>query len=586
MTSKEIRKKYLEFFKSKGHAIIPSASLIPENDPTVLFTTAGMHPLVPFLMGESHPDGKRLTSCQKCIRTGDIDDVGDRWHLTFFEMLGNWSLGDYFKKESITWSWEFLTDSKWLALEKDKISVTVFVGDETVLKDEETYHIWRDIMGIPEERIYYFGKKENWWGPAGKTGPCGPDTEIFYDTGLLACGPECNPSCGCGKYVEIWNNVFMEFNKQVDGAFTKLDQKNVDTGMGLERITAVMNGKQEAYETDLFLPIMNKIKELAQAQNDTSMEIIADHLRAATFIMMDGISPSNMDQGYILRRLIRRAIREGKKLGIENDFCGDVAKVIIDEYKDVYEELDLKRSEIVMELTQEEEKFRKTLNNGLRKFNEYLQTEVRNGIFSCKAAFDLYQSYGFPIEMTKEEALKQDLKVDESGFCERLNDHQKKSQEASKGKFAGGLADASEMSKKYHTTTHILHSSLRRILGDHVQQKGSNINDQRLRFDFTHPSKLTPEQIKQVEDLVNETINRNLSINCKEMSVDNAKSHGAIGLFTSKYGNRVKVYEVGNFSKEICGGPHVLNTSELGHFVIKKEESSSSGVRRIKAVLE
>lgn len=585
MSGHKIRRKFLRFFKSKNHAIIPSAPLIPENDPTVLFTTAGMHPLVPFFMEEVHPAGQRLANCQKCIRTGDIEEVGDRWHLTFLEMLGNWSLGDYFKREAIEYSWEFLTHKDWLNIDPARLSVSIYKGDDQVPRDEEAFKIWVSI-GMPEERIYYFGREENWWGPPGKTGPCGPDTEIFYDIGVPACSPTCDPSCSCGKYVEIWNNVFMQYKKLEDGSLEPLKEKNVDTGMGLERIAAVLQGAQDVYETDLFVPIMNKIKELVKHEHDTSMEIIADHLRAATFMIADGVSPSNLDQGYVLRRLIRRAIRHGKQLGIEQDFCGDVAKVIIDEYHDFYKELQNKKSEIVVELVNEEEKFRKTLNKGLKIYEDYKKSDVKNNIFSGQAAFDLYQSYGFPLEMTAEEAKKQGVEVDEKDFYTRLKKHQELSKESAKGKFSGGLADASEQSKKFHTATHLLHQALRMVLGDHVKQKGSNINDKRLRFDFSHTDKMTKEQIKKTEDLINEQIKKGLEMQCEEVSLQKAHKEGAIGLFGDKYGDKVKVYSVQDFSKEICGGPHVKNTNELGVFKIKKEESSSAGVRRIKAVLE
>jgi len=585
MTSHDIRKKFLKFFKNKNHAILPSAPLIPENDPTVLFTTAGMHPLVPFLMGEPHPAGDRLANCQKCIRTGDIESVGDKWHMTFFEMLGNWSLGDYFKKEAITWSYEFLTHKDWLHIDPQRLHVSVFAGDKDVPKDIESFKLWLSV-GIPEERIYYFGRKQNWWAPPGETGPCGPDTEIYYDTGIPSCGPGCNPDCDCGKYVEIWNNVFMQYKKTCEGKYELLKNKNVDTGMGLERITAVMQGVNEVYATDLFIPIMNKIKSLATKPYDTSMEIIADHLRAATFIIADGISPSNLDQGYVLRRLIRRAIRHGKRLGIEQDFCGDIAKIIIDEYKNDYPELQQNKSEIVMELVKEEEKFKKTLNRGLKKLNEIIQKNITSKVIPGNEAFDLYQSYGFPLEMTIEEAQKEGLHVQANDFDKMLKQHQQLSKDATKGKFSGGLADASEKSKQYHTATHLLHQALRLVLGEHVKQKGSNINEQRLRFDFTHPEKMTSEQLKQAEKLVNEVIQEKIAVKCDEMSIEKAFKEKAIGLFAHKYGNRVKVYTIGSFSKEICGGPHVINTGSMGHFKILKEESSSAGVRRIKAILE
>jgi alanyl-tRNA synthetase len=579
MTSAEIRQKYLDFFKEKKHVILPSAPLIPENDPTVLFTTAGMHPLVPFLMGEAHPAGTRLTSCQKCIRTGDIEEVGDRWHVTFFEMLGNWSLGDYFKKEAIHWTWEFLTDKKWLGINRDNIYVTVFKGDETAPKDEETFDYWRQI-GVAPEKIFYFGKESNWWGPAGKTGPCGPDTEIYYDTGLMPCGPECNPTCNCGKYFEVCNDVFMQYNKKADGSYELLKHKNVDTGMGLDRIAAVMQGKKEVYDIDVFQPIMEKISQLAKQDYDKAREIIADHLRAATFLIADGVSPSNLDQGYVLRRLIRRAIRYGKRLGIEDFFCGDIASVVIDIYKNQYPELETKKSEIICELVQEEEKFKKSLNTGLRLFNKIKENKI-----SGKQAFDLYQSYGFPLELIIEEAKKNNIKVDIDSFNQELMNHKKLSKDKSQGKFAGGLADASEQSRQYHTATHLLHKALKIVLGDHVQQKGSNINAERLRFDFSHPEKMTKEQIAEVEAIINDIIQQNICVNCTEMDLEEAKNKGAIGLFANKYGEKVKVYNIGDFSKEICGGPHVTKTGELGHFQIIKEEASSSGVRRIKARL-
>lgn len=585
MTSHDIRKKFLNFFKNKNHAILPSASLIPENDPTVLFTTAGMHPLVPFLMGEPHPAGDRLANCQKCIRTGDIDSVGDKWHMTFFEMLGNWSLGNYFKKEAIEWGYEFLTHKDWLNLDPSRLHVSIFAGDQNIPKDTESFKIWLN-TGIPEERIYFFGRQQNWWGPPGKTGPCGPDTEIYYDTGIPACGPGCNPTCDCGKYVEIWNIVFMQYNKIAEDKYEPLKNKNVDTGMGLERITAIMQGVNEVYATDLFILLIDKIKQLASKSYDTSLEIVADHLRAATIIIADGISPSNLDQGYVLRRLIRRAIRHGKRLGIENDFCGDIAKIIINQYKNDYPELQKNKSEIVIELINEEEKFRKTLNRGLKKFNEIVKTSLNCKIIPGADAFDLYQSYGFPLEMTIEEAKKEGLSVNIKEFEGNFNKHQQLSKTASAGKFTGGLADASLQSKKYHTATHLLHQALRTVLGMHIQQKGSNINEQRLRFDFTHPEKMTIEQIKSVENLVNEIILKNIEVKCDEMSIEKAFKEKAIGLFAHKYGDRVKVFSIGHFSKEICGGPHVKNTGLLGKFTIIREESSSAGVRRIKAILQ
>ncbi|MAF13264.1 MAG: alanine--tRNA ligase [Parcubacteria group bacterium] len=586
MTSEELKKKYLEFFKSKGHAIIPSASLIPENDPTVLFTTAGMHPLVPYLMGGSHPEGTRITDVQKCIRTSDIDEVGDSWHLTFFEMLGNWSLGDYFKKEAIEWSWEFLTSNNWLGLDPKRISVSVFSGDENnnIPFDQEAYDIWKSI-GMPPERIYRYDKKENWWGPAGKTGPCGPDTEMYYDSGKAECA-NCTtegPACDCGKFAEIWNNVFMQYNKTAEGKFEELSQKNVDTGMGVERTVAILNGQKNTYDTDLFEEIIKKIKELATNSNQTSERIIADHLRAATFILGDekGISPSNLDQGYVLRRLIRRAIRHGKIIGITKPFSFIIAEVIIQKYKDDYNELQKNKDFIIEQLVQEEEKFSKTLARGLKEFEKISEHDVTG-----HDAFILFTTYGLPIEIVKDLAKENDISVDEKNFEIELKKHQNLSRTATAGKFKGGLADHSEETTRLHTTNHLTLQALRTVLGDHVNQKGSNITKDRLRFDFSHDKKMTPEEIQKVEDIVNEQINNKLDVSFEEMSVEEAKEKNAIGVFEHKYADKVKVYKMGDFSLEICGGPHVKNTGELGHFKITKEESSSAGVRRIKAVLQ
>jgi alanyl-tRNA synthetase len=599
MTAAKLRQKYLEFFKNKGHTVIPSASLIPENDPTVLFTTAGMHPLVPFLMGEKHPAGKRLTNVQKCIRTGDIDEVGDQWHLTFFEMLGNWSLGDpekpdgigagYFKKEAIEWSFEFLT--KELKIPLEKLSVSVFAGDKDAPFDQEAYDLWQK-AGIPAERIYKFGKTDNWWGPAGATGPCGPCSEMFYDTGQAPCGPKCDPSCNCGKYAEIWNDVFLGYNKIAEGKFELLKQKNIDTGMGLERTIAVLSGKDNAYETELFQPIFNKIVELAGAgsnreefikSNLKPIRIIADHVRAATFILGDqiGVVPSNLKQGYVLRRLIRRAVRYAKMIGIniKKSVTPELAKVVVETLGEVYPEIKTNEKRIYNELEQEENKFGQTLEKGLKEFNKLKE-------ITGKEAFILFSTYGFPLELTEELAREKGFQVNREEFQKEFQKHQELSRTASAGMFKGGLADAGEIAVKYHTATHLLHAALRQVLGDHVFQKGSNINSERLRFDFSHPDKMTPEQIKQVEDLVNKQIQEGSEVKIEELSVEQAKAAGAIGVFEHKYGDKVKVYSVGDFSKEICGGPHVANLKELGHFKILKEESSSAGVRRIKAVLE
>ena len=585
ITSKQIREKYIQFFQEKEHSVIGSAPLVPENDPTVLFTTAGMHPLVPYLMGEPHPAGIRLVNYQKCIRTGDIEEVGDRWHLTFFEMLGNWSLGDYFKKEAIEMSFEFLTSEQWLGIPKDRLHVTVFAGDDDAPRDDEAADIWRAV-GMPSERIYYYDKKENWWGPAGETGPCGPDSEMFYDTGLAACGPNCEPKCDCGKYVEIWNDVFMQYNKQADGSYLPLEQKNVDTGMGLERITAVLNGKKEVYETDLFVPLMAAIEAIATQPEDTSKEIICDHVRAATFMMGDGVSPSNMDQGYVLRRVLRRAIRHGRKLGIDGYFLQDLVKIVIDQYAEFYPELERNRSEIIVEIVNEEEKFAKTLIDGEKRFHKLTAHLQPNDTMPGEQAFHLFDTYGFPLEISQELAAEKGITIDEDGFHDFYKQHQEQSRAGAKKKFKGGLADASWETIRGHTATHLLQESLRRVLGEHVLQKGSNITPERLRFDFSHPEKMTEEQIKATEDMVNEQIKAGLDVSYKIMTPDEAFEIGAIGLFDDKYAKKVKVYVMGDFSKEFCGGPHVNNTSEVGKFRIVKEKACSSGVRRIKAVVE
>lgn len=584
--SKELRKKYLKFFEEKGHQVIPSASLIPENDPSVLFTTAGMHPLVPFLMGEKHPGGKRLVNFQKCIRTGDIDEVGDQWHLTFFEMLGNWSLGGYGKKEAIEWSYEFLTAKKWLGIGADKLAVSVFMGDDDAPFDEEAYHIWQG-LGIDENRIYRYGKKDNWWGPAGASGPCGPDTEIFYISDQEPCGADCQPSCSCGKYVEIWNNVFMEYNKMVDGKYEVLKEKNVDTGMGVERTVAVLNNYSDNYQ-ELLKPVVEKIEKLSgkkYGEAKLSMRVMADHLRSATFIMGDdlGIGPSNLEQGYVVRKLIRRAIRHGRMIGIKENFTHQIGEVVIKTMRDVYPELGRNKEFVADSFKLEEEKFSRTLQKGLAAFAKAMQGEKK---IEGKMVFDLFQSYGFPLELTRELAVEKGLEIDEKGFNREFQKHQELSRTASAGKFKGGLGEHSEMTIKYHTATHLLHEALRQVLGEHVAQKGSNITDERLRFDFSHREKMSDEEKKKVEKIVNQKIKEDLKVGCEEMSVDEAKKKGALGLFSDKYGDRVKVYSVGDFSKEICGGPHVESTGTMGIFRIKKEEASSAGVRRIKAVLE
>ena len=582
MKAIDIRNKYLEFFKKHGHAVIPSASLIPENDPSVLFTTAGMQPLVPYLLGEKHPEGTRLTDYQKCVRTNDIDEVGDNRHLTYFEMLGNWSLGDYFKEESIKMSFEFLT--KELQIPVEKLSVTCFAGDEDCPRDEVSAKVWKD-AGILDGHIYFYGKDDNWW-IAGEEGPCGPDTEMFYDTGKPACGPDCQPSCDCGKYVEIWNNVFMEYFKDKNG-YSKLKQQNVDTGLGLERMTMLLQGKETPFDTELFLPVMEKIQELQKVDSIESRRIIAEHLRSSMMIIADGGRPSNIDRGYVLRRLIRRMIRHMNKLQIDLSELSNLIDINVDNLKEMYPELEQNREIIKNVINEEKDKFVKTLTHGEREFQKEMQKAKENGKteIDAKVVFRLYDTYGFPPEVTKELADENGMTVDLKGFEKLFKEHQEKSRQGSTQKFKGGLADQNEKTIAYHTATHLLHQALRTVLGDHVKQSGSNITEERLRFDFTHPQKMTKEEIQKVEDLVNEQIKRDLPVTCEEMSYEDAKKSGAIGLFTDKYGDKVKVYTIGDFSKEICGGPHVTHTGDMGRFKIKKEESSSSGIRRIKAVL-
>ena len=593
MKSYELREKFLSFFKEKGHAVIPSASVIPENDPTVLFTTAGMHPLVPYLLGAKHPEGKRLANVQKCIRTGDIDEVGDTTHCTFFEMLGNWSLGDYFKKEAIAWSWEFLTSEKWLNIPKEKIFITVFAGDDDAPRDMDSYNYWLS-HGVDESHIFFLSKKHNWWGPAGTTGPCGPDTEMFYDTGKEKCGPDCSPACSCGKYVEIWNDVFMEYNKTAGGKYEPLSQKNVDTGMGLERTITVLQGVESVYDTDVYQGIMNRIKQLADKEYGESEEItrayriVADHIRTSVFILGDqkGVTPSNVDQGYVLRRLIRRAIRFGLKIGIPEGSMPEIAEAVIDQYKDIYPELDENKKFVVDELHLEEKRFQRTINQGLKEFSKLIRklgNDVK--VIDGASAFRQYDTFGFPLEFTQELAAENGFTVDVEGFEKSFRRHQEISQAGAAQRFKGGLADHTEETTKLHTATHLLQAALRKVLGDEVMQRGSNITKERLRFDFSFSRKLTKEELEEVERLVNEYIEQDLEVVCEEMPLEKAKASGALGLFDSKYGNMVKVYSIGDVSMELCGGPHVKRTGELGRFKIKKEESSSAGVRRIRAVL-
>ncbi len=589
ITASQLRQQFLDFFASKQHAIIPSASLVPDNDPTVLFNTAGMQPLVPYLLGEPHPLGRRLANAQKCLRTDDIDEVGDTTHLTFFEMLGNWSLGDYFQQESIAWSWEFLTSPQWLNLSPDRLAATVFIGDQDAPFDQVAYQLWQD-AGLPLERLAKLGKKDNWWGPAGQTGPCGTDTEIFYWTGSEPAPAVYDPQDK--RWVEIWNNVFMAYNKQADGSFQPLAQRNVDTGLGLERVLATLNNQPDVYLNDIFQPAIAYLEQasgLSYIDNPRPLRIIADHLRASIFLLADekAIAPSNKDQGYILRRLIRRAVRLAHNWPRPADeVVVGVAETIIQSMGSAYSELIAKHDFIVDELKKEVAKFQATLDRGLKELQRLI--EIGQPISGAEA-FMLYQSYGFPLEMTKEIALEASCQIDESGFQAELAKHQELSRTAAAGKFKGGLADDSVTTTRLHTAAHLLLQALRQVLGADVYQRGSNITAERLRFDFSYPDKMTAEQINQVEEIVNQQIALELPVACQEVSLDEARQQGAMGIFDAKYGERVKVYTIGSespFSQEICGGPHVQNTVELGRFRIIKEESSSAGVRRIKAILE
>ncbi|OGJ55524.1 alanine--tRNA ligase [Candidatus Peribacteria bacterium RIFCSPHIGHO2_02_FULL_52_16] len=594
MSTDQVRKAYLDFFQSKGHAVIPGAPLIPENDPTVLFTTAGMHPLVPYLMGEKHPAGKLLADVQRCIRTQDIDEVGDASHLTMFEMLGNWSLGDYFKQGAIEMSFEFIT--KVLGIPLEKFGVTCFAGDKDAPKDMESAKIWMS-LDVPEERIGFLPKAKNWWGPAGKTGPCGPDTEMFYWIGDSKLPPKgSNPANDEANWLEIWNDVFMQYNKKDDGTFEPLKQQNVDTGMGLERVVAVLQGVKSVYDTDRMKPIVDKVRlssSLKQTE-EKHVRIVSDHLKAATFIIADGVKPSNVDQGYVLRKLIRRAVRSMRMLGNEEGlFTASIARAVIEQYEHAYPSIKAKENDICDALQAEEQQFGKTLQEGLKRFQKTVDS-LSGKVIDGLTAFHLYDTYGFPLELTKEMATELGLTIDEKGFENAFAGHQELSRAGAEKKFAGGLADHSAETTKLHTATHLLNAALRKVLGDHVQQKGSNITAERLRFDFNHADKMTPEQIAEVERLVNEVIKQDLPIAYHLTTVDGAKAEGAIGVFDDRYGQEVKVYQVGDsstgsgqvaFSKEICGGPHVARTGMLGSFKIQKEESSSAGVRRIKAVV-
>lgn len=609
MNANELRSKYIEFFKSKNHAVISGQSLIPENDPSVLFTTAGMHPLVPYLLGETHPAGTRLTDYQKCVRTGDIDEVGDPSHLTCFEMLGNWSLGDYFKKESIAFSYEFLTSPQWLALDPKKISVTVFAGDENAPRDEEAAQIWKD-NGMPEDKIAYLPASDNWWA-AGPTGPCGPDTEIFYWVGEGLPPVGSNKGTDSANWMEIWNNVFMQYNRIDEKTLVPLPKQNVDTGMGLERTNCILQGKTSVYLTEVFQPIIKKIEALvnaapstgsgtpyvygSDAEKDKSVRIIADHSRSAVFILGDqrGVTPDRVGAGYVLRRLIRRAVRHGMKLGIEKDFLADIAATVIENFKGPYPELEQNREKVFKELTAEEAKFRQTLKKGEAEFQKLLPNLMKNPkkIISGKVAYNLYETYGYPLELTQELGAENGFTVDVEGFKEAERKHQEASKTVDAGAAKGGLAEQSEITTKYHTATHLLQQALVNTLGDQVAQKGSNINNERMRFDFTFERPMTPEEIKTVEDIVNQKIKEDLPVTMEVMPLDKAKAEGARALFTNKYGEDVKVYTIGRdpksdwFSKEVCGGPHVQHTAQIGEFKIQKEQSSSAGVRRIRAVI-
>ena len=590
MESYEIRNRFLTFFKKREHAIIPSAPLVPENDPSVLFNTAGMQPLVPYLMGAPHPQGKRLANSQKCVRTQDIEEVGDKTHDTFFEMLGNWSLGDYFKEDAIKWSFEFLTSKEeGLGLDPQRLYVTVFEGDENAPRDLEAFEIWKKY--IPEHRIYFMSAKSNWWSP-GDNGPCGPDTEMFYDVTERGLGDmskeEYMAADDRQEVVEIWNDVFMEYEKKDGKVIGKLSKKNVDTGSGLERVVMAVQKKDNVFDTDLFVPLMNKIRELSggEIRDVRASRIVADHIRTSVFMIADGVHPSNTEQGYILRRLLRRAVRYADVLHIEHSQLSELVPVIAGIYRGVYDNIKEKENFIVKEIWEEEDKFRKTIEKGFRELKRLLE----KGSISAHEAFHLFSTHGFPVELTEEIARENNITIDTNGFYEEMKKHQDLSREGSEQKFKGGLADTSEMSIKYHTATHLLHEALRRVLGEHVAQKGSNITVERLRFDFTHTDKMTDDEKKKVEDLVNQKIAERLPVLQEDISIDEARSRGAIGLFGEKYGDIVRVYQIGEgdnkFSLEMCGGPHVENTGTLGHFKILKEEASSAGVRRIKAVLE
>jgi len=588
MKANQLRNLYLKFYEKRGHTLAAAASIIPEDDTSVLYISAGMQPLIPFLMGREHPNGNRLVNVQKCVRTDDIDEVGDDYHLTLFEMLGNWSLGDYFKREAITMSFQFLTEK--VGVPKSKLAVTVHEGNDFVSADYEAIDTWKS-LGLDDSQIFYYGDDENWWGPVGETGPCGPDSEMFYVNDVEDCSKSCGPSCSCGKYVEIGNNVFMSYNKEQNGSLTELKQKNIDVGLGFERLLILKNGLENVYETDLFTPIIEKIEQLTDTEynelNQKCFRVISDHVRASVFILADPkqVVPSNTEQGYILRRLIRRTIRMILQLGVNINILVELAKVVIEEYQYTYQYLEVSKEFIFNELNREYERFSKTLRSGLKKANMFLEDLEDGHELKGEDAFKLYDTYGFPLELTRELAEEKGKTVDVNGFNKCFEEHQKKSRTGSAGKFKGGLSESNEMSIKLHTATHLLNAALRKVLGDSVYQRGSHINSERLRFDFSWDRKMTTEEIQEVERIVNESIEKGIEITFSEMSVDDAKSKGAIGVFQSKYDEVVKVYEIEGYSYEICGGPHIDNTSKLGRFKIIKEQSSSAGVRRIKAKL-
>jgi alanyl-tRNA synthetase len=587
MLAQELRQTYQDFFEKRGHARIPSAALLPENDPTVLFTTAGMHPLVPFLLGEAHPRGRRLVNVQRCIRTGDIEEVGDASHLTFFEMMGNWSLGDYFKQESLTWSFEFLR--KELDIPLRRLAVTVFAGDKDAPRDDLSADIWQE-LGIPSERIFYLPKADNWWGPAGQSGPCGADSEIFVDTGRPE-HPGCQPGCACGRWLEIWNNVFMEYNQTADGQFQRLRQQNVDTGMGVERTVTILQGKDDVYRIETLYPIIQRLEELSgrrYADAPKPFRIITDHLRAAALAIADGAAPSNIEAGYVVRRLIRRAVRYGRELGIQENFGARLVEPVLSLFTEVYPGIARDVERVMAEMDGEETKFKRTLERGLGEVGKVVQSTLQRGesIIRGADAFNLFETYGFPLPFTMELAQESGLSVDEAGFEQKYQEHRQLSQRSHEQKFKGGLADHAEQTTRLHTATHLLHQALRQVLGVTVRQMGSNITVERLRFDFAHAERMTPEQLQAVEALVNEQIQVDQKVTVETMALEEALQRGALAFFSDKYGGQVKVYTIGGFSKEVCGGPHATHTGELGHFRIVREEAVGAGVRRIRAVLE